>query len=865
MANVVVPPFTEAPSTVVGGTPTSVFPFDFPFWAAADILVYVDGVPLASSAYSVEGFAIQDAEPVEGGFGSGEVTLDTPVSGVTVTIDRLVVGDRQTQFSRSVPLGMPALNGDLNRLTARQQDLRRRQAALEALGLDATQITAELAAAVVARTGAQAAQTASETAQGLSEGARDAAQGYASDAAGVSGVNVPSYASRASLGGATVAAAIKQIATRGYASEGDGGGANYVRTSFATITSAGYPAASYQRSLDRFMPDGSTDATNGGYWMLREGVVAPEMLGTASDTAAVTAALALGGQIKFSPRAYSLPTAIPITADVHLDFGDAVIVGAGSETGGSIFTCFDGNRKVQVSGGKFSGALAAFNIGNIHSLTVVGGDYDDLIHGITIETTVSAGAVRVLGANFNDIESGVNLQSSLFSIVDISHCRATNVQEKTRTGRPYPYDKKVSTAFYYKASAGAGSFVSVGCYVKGVTPYAIPGSEPETHAILVSLDDAYETTCIIQSFTAIDVATNSLTGAEGIGGRARYVIIDDCIGIDAGGQEGMIYAKGSTYHKITDCTLAATSGNPDLASLRGIISTADNSDISGNKIIGIPIGVYSRANTAKYGNNQFFGVATCYTLAVNDGATHVETVIHDDVVASDCTNFFSMAAPSGGATYGTIQLRGNTLNQTGRTAILQACSRLLFIGANVVNRIAPDASREVFSFLGVVGEIIVRGNEFVCFQDSNSTGRVITGNTTNTPKITFRNNSFGVGNAALWTTGQTYVDYIISDNDFAAALPLKINGVVGTNVTVTGALRVRDNTGYVTENRGKGTVLAGQTQLIVTHGLSLTPTILNFTPWANEAVWISNVSSTSFRINRAVTTNALEVSWDAAV
>lgn len=172
MANVVVPPFTEAPSTVVGGTPTSVFPFDFPFWAAADIVVYIDDALLASSAYSVEGFAIQDSEAVEGGYGSGEVTLDTAVSNVTVTIDRLVVGDRQTQFSRSVPLAMPALNSDLNRVTARQQDLRRRQAALEALGLDATQITAELAAAVAARNAAQSAQ-------GLSETARDAAEAFA--------------------------------------------------------------------------------------------------------------------------------------------------------------------------------------------------------------------------------------------------------------------------------------------------------------------------------------------------------------------------------------------------------------------------------------------------------------------------------------------------------------------------------------------------------------------------------------------------------------------------------------------------------------------------------------------------------------
>lgn len=127
MANVKVPPFTEAPSTVVGGTATSVFPFDFPFWAAADILVYVDDELIDEDDYSVEGFALQDDAAVEGGYGSGAVTLDAAVSDCTVTIDRRVVGDRQTQFSRSIPLGMPALNGDLNRLTARQQDLERQK------------------------------------------------------------------------------------------------------------------------------------------------------------------------------------------------------------------------------------------------------------------------------------------------------------------------------------------------------------------------------------------------------------------------------------------------------------------------------------------------------------------------------------------------------------------------------------------------------------------------------------------------------------------------------------------------------------------------------------------------------------------
>lgn len=131
--NVKVPPLTEAPETVVGGTPTSVFGFDFPFWSAADIIVRIDGVVLDPADYTVEGLFVQNGDPVEGGFGSGVLTLNEAVTGVTVTIDRFVVGSRETVFSKTAPLPMPALNSDINKVVARQQDLERRQAAVLAV------------------------------------------------------------------------------------------------------------------------------------------------------------------------------------------------------------------------------------------------------------------------------------------------------------------------------------------------------------------------------------------------------------------------------------------------------------------------------------------------------------------------------------------------------------------------------------------------------------------------------------------------------------------------------------------------------------------------------------------------------------
>ncbi|MBZ7923098.1 hypothetical protein LAC81_15005 [Ensifer adhaerens] len=84
--------------------------------------------------------------------------------------------------------------------------------------------------------------------------------------------------------GATIAARNKRLRTQFYATANRNGGANYRRESLANLGS--YPALSYFRSTDRFMPDESTDGTNGGYWVIDEPVIFAEMLGAATSAAA---------------------------------------------------------------------------------------------------------------------------------------------------------------------------------------------------------------------------------------------------------------------------------------------------------------------------------------------------------------------------------------------------------------------------------------------------------------------------------------------------------------------------------------------------------------------------------------------------
>lgn len=111
------------------------------------------------------------------------------------------------------------------------------------------------------------------------------------------------YDSVADASGAVIPPGIKRIRTQFYAPlyavpATLVGGAHYRRVSFADL--AGYPSASYFRSQDRFLPDGTLDIVNGGYWVIDELKATVTMFGaigdgTTDDAAAVQAGLTWWG------------------------------------------------------------------------------------------------------------------------------------------------------------------------------------------------------------------------------------------------------------------------------------------------------------------------------------------------------------------------------------------------------------------------------------------------------------------------------------------------------------------------------------------------------------------------------------------
>lgn len=85
--------------------------------------------------------------------------------------------------------------------------------------------------------------------------------------------NVQILATREDIEGASFHAGMNSLQTRGYYSEGDGGAAQYTRV-------ASEPAHALKvRCADRFLPDGSTDEANGGWFVNSSTEFTPEMAG----------------------------------------------------------------------------------------------------------------------------------------------------------------------------------------------------------------------------------------------------------------------------------------------------------------------------------------------------------------------------------------------------------------------------------------------------------------------------------------------------------------------------------------------------------------------------------------------------------
>jgi hypothetical protein len=517
--------------------------------------------------------------------------------------------------------------------------------------------------------------------------------------------------------------------------------------------------------------------------------------GVTNDAFAIQSAIA-ANKVVFIPGGMVcyIASTITISSEITIFADGAELIGPGVNSSQDLFSV---NAAIDfyLFGGVFKNARRAVGFSAAKNVTIENASFSNLGHAVAVNTgnstVTSSGILIVNNCKFDDMEIGVNIQSSRFAHSIVANNSFTNLGEKTIGTRSYPFDKKIVSGLWYQSLSGDCSVVAQSNYVDGVTEFLIPSSEPEAHGLAITLSNSDQTDAILVSNTVKNVFGSSVQGVEGLMGRGTRVIISNNVLLNAGVREGMIYAKGSTYHKISENILEAT-GTPDI-NLKGIISTGSNCDITNNKFINLPVGIQSRALASVYRGNEFINCTTlCINLALEAGAIHQHTVCENNYADENCGGFFSDGT-AGSEIYGDFTFKNNILFNAGRSLSLKGGVTAIFSG-NTVNRKTPNSSRECFLFDGVVSKLIVSNNFFVSFEDSSNTGRVFT-SSNNTLDVTFSNNLFGTGDRALWLRDRTYTQLIVDNNDFFGPFNTSAVNASATNTTASEMLSFFGNKG----------------------------------------------------------------------
>jgi hypothetical protein len=130
--------------------------------------------------------------------------------------------------------------------------------------------------------------------------------------------------------GSNIPSSILSVATKNYLTDGDGGGTIYKRVSAQPSHLGSF------RSQDRFLPNGSTDATNGGWWEIVGSDLTPSQFGakvdgTTDDAAALQACCNAviakgGGRVRLPAGTMRIKSTISLSVSTTLNL---MIQGAG--------------------------------------------------------------------------------------------------------------------------------------------------------------------------------------------------------------------------------------------------------------------------------------------------------------------------------------------------------------------------------------------------------------------------------------------------------------------------------------------------------------------------------------------------------
>jgi parallel beta-helix repeat protein len=355
----------------------------------------------------------------------------------------------------------------------------------------------------------------------------------------------------------------------------------------------------------------------------------------------------------------------------------------------------------------------------------------------------------------------------------------------------------------------------------------------------------------------------TLAGRDGlhVTGTTDNVVVLDCI-IEVCGRHGVFFDSGTTAGLVTNSRIVSNVGNGVVASgnvLNPGVKITEN--VFGGNVIGIQL------------INQYFNIVSDNTiLLASSHGIELNGASYNNITGNIVNN------NTGDGIHITEDVVISTYNNITDNNIRLNANGIYFDGTgggsnNVANNVVIN---NLAVGIGIVGS----GNNTIL-------GNQVLGNgLTATPKYGIYlsdggsgaasnnrivgNSITNLGNGALQTTAiyndSSASNTTITNNNIVATTPLNVAG--GSILTV------RDNQGYITESQGAVTIPSGSTSAVITHGLSVTPTVGAFTLTLAGAatndpgdLFVTNLTSTQATLNCRNNPGAtgLPIYWKASI
>lgn len=412
--------------------------------------------------------------------------------------------------------------------------------------------------------------------------------------------------------------------------------------------------------------------------------------------------------------------------------------------------------------------------------------------------------IDLIGLTSTDVSVG----GKGFFILYMKRARFRNLYLRNTIGTALGCDFLVDTVIDNIVVENAGRNLAEGQGGGGQSGIGIGSCAVENEPVIVS-------NCHIYNCGNYGIFVETQNNPSGVKSQHAQIINNYCYGNRSGignkGSGGVLISGNSIINSDTSGIHLSESAGNDVIT---------NNRIVKNKVDGIYIGTGYKGDLIVFNN----------FISENGGRgiLFLQTTISESKnfkVANNmiCDNNYSGIDLQGGQKNTTIT--DNTLKNNGKT---------------VSSTYAAGINMQSFNGIGQTN-LMIRGNSFF---DDQATRTQISGVKTQ--------------------VASNLTDAIISENHVVGyTYNLGINIASGTKTNV----KVKRNTGYITEQNGNGTIPDAATYVDITFPESMAgvPTTINLTSGTSEHVWYSNVTRSGMRVNRSGSTGVLNFSWRAEI